>query len=96
MGGRSPKHNCHPGVKVLCQKAACHKHACHKTTNASLISGREINLFLQSFETGYGTESRQEITTEPNAVNDDENCLVCANLKKKCHHKKQERERVLD
>ena len=74
------RRKCHPQVKALCQKATCHDHSCHKTTNASLISGREINLFLQSFKTGYGTESRQGITTEPNAVNDDEDYLVCANF----------------
>ena len=73
------KRKCDPQVKVLYQKAACHDHPCHKKTNASLFSGGEINLYLQSFGTGYGTESRQGITTEPNAVKADKNYLVCAN-----------------
>ena len=97
MGGRFPKTNYHPGVKALCKKAMCHDHSCHKTTNATLISGREINLYLQSFGPGYGTESRQGITTEPNALNDDEQYLVCANLKNILrHHKRKEREGVLN
>ena len=79
---RTVRKLCNLAAAGVCQKATCHDHLCHKTTNTSLISGREINLFLQSFETGYGTESRQGITIEPNAVNDDEDYLVCANLKK--------------
>ena len=89
--------NYHPQVKALCKKATCHDHSCHKTTNASLISSGEINLYLQSLETGYGTESRQGITTKPNAVNADKDYLIYTNLKKIfLHHKKQGREKVID
>ena len=84
MGGRSAKTNCHPGVKALCKKATCNDHACHKTTNASLLPGREINAYLLSLESGYGTESRQGISIKPNALNDAEEYMVCANLKKNC------------
>ena len=82
-----PRHDkerkCHPEAKRLCDLARCvGEHSCHKKKNATLDSGREINSYLQSFRLGYGTESRQGITTEPNALNDDNQYLVCANIKK--------------
>ena len=81
-GGRNSKQRqCHPEVKRLCDLAKGGKpHLCHKKSNGSLLSGRVINSYLQSFGPGYGTESRPGITTEPNALNDDdEEYLVCAN-----------------
>ena len=93
---KEQKCKCRQEVKALYQKAACHDHPCHKKTNASLFSCRKINLYLQSLKSGYGTESQQGITTEPNALNDVKDYLVCANLKNILrHHKKQERGRVL-
>ena len=70
-------------MKRLCDLAMCLGHeSCHKTKPSSLYSGRELNLYLQLLGMGYGTESRQGITIEPNALNDDKDYLVCANLKK--------------
>ena len=90
-------HKCHPPVKVLCKKAMCHNHLCRKTKSVSLLSGREINAYLLSLGSGYGRDSSVGISTEANALNDNEDYLVCANLKKYIDKsKKQERERVLD
>ena len=61
----------------------CRGHAaCHKTYPASLYFGCELNLYLQSLGMGYGTENQQGITITPNALNNDKEYLVCANLKK--------------
>ena len=75
-------HKCHPQVKVLCKKATCHNHSCHKTKPVSLLSGREINAYLLSLGSGYGRDSSVGILTEANALNNDEDYLVCANFKK--------------
>ena len=88
---------CHPEAKRLCDLAkGVGKHLCHKKSNASLFSGSEINLYLQSFESGYGTESQTGITTEPNALNDDKEYLVCTNLKKYIETSQKKRKRRSD
>ena len=82
MPRQDSAHKCHPEVKRLCNLAMCLGHeSCHKTKPASLFSGCEINLHLQSLGLGYSTESQQGIITEPHALNNDEDYLVCANLK---------------
>ena len=57
------------------------------------FSGSEINLYLQSFKLGYGTESREGITTKPNTLNNDKDYVVCANLKNILRHHKKTRKR---
>ena len=46
------------------------------------FSSRDINLYLQSFESGYGRDSRVGILIEANVLKDNQGYLVCANLKK--------------
>ena len=88
---------CHPEVKRLCDLAkGGGEHSCHKKSNASLCFGCEINLYLQSFGPGYGTNSRPGITTVPNALNDDEQYLVCTNLKKNIATSQKKRKRTSD
>ena len=46
--------------------------------------GSEINIFLASVSTGtyvYGVDSREEITIEPNVVENDKEYMVCATTK---------------
>ena len=94
-GGRNSKQRqCHPEAKRLCDLAkGGGKHSCHKKNTASLFSSHEINLYLQSFGPGYDTESRTGITTVPNALNDDEEYLVCSNLKKYIETSQKKRKR---
>ena len=58
-GGRNyEQRECHPEVKRLCKLAMCRGHgACHKTKNATLFSGSDMNAYLLSLGSGYGTES---------------------------------------
>ena len=60
----------------------CHNHLCHKTKNAFLFPGRDINTYLQSLGSGYGRESRVEISTAATALKEDQDYLVCHNLRK--------------
>ena len=43
--------------------------------------GDVINSFLQSMDVGYGTRKREWISSEQNAVDDNKEYQVCANLK---------------
>ena len=42
-----------------------------QTKNAALFSGGGINTYLQSLDTGYSVDSRDGITTAPNAMKKD-------------------------
>ena len=77
------KRSCNQHVKALCHKAMARGHtSCHKQNNASNMMGSKINIFLSSVSAGtYGVESRDGITTEVNAVEDDNEYMVCANTK---------------
>ena len=83
MGGSSPKYNCNPLVKALCNKAMTRgQTGCERTKNVSNMIGSKINLFLSSVLAGtYGVESKEGITIEANAVEDDKEYMVCHNTK---------------
>ena len=51
--------------------------------NALLFSGVDINTYLQSFNTGYGLDSKKGIATVANAVDEDKMYYVCKNYKDK-------------
>ena len=72
-------------MKALCNKAmACGHTKCHRSKNASNMMSSQINIFLSLVLTGiYGVESREGITIEANALEDEKEYLVCDNLKKR-------------
>ena len=77
---------CNRRVRNLCNKAAAgvsYHGKCTKKNNAVLFSGGDINTYIQSSGLGHGVHSKNEITTEVNAVEEDKEYYVCANLKKK-------------
>ena len=51
--------------------------------NAVLFSGGDINTYLQSLGTGFGVDSRDVITTVPNAMEEDKEYYVCVNFQEK-------------
>ena len=75
--------DCDPLVKALCNKAMARGHTkCERTKKASNIIGSKINIFLSSVSAGtYGVESREGITIESNAVENDKEYMVCHNTK---------------
>ena len=92
MGGRNGGRNrelsqCNRTVMKLCNLAATgvtYHGTCNKIKdNAVLFSGVDINTYLQSFNTGYGVDSKNGITTVANAMDDDKEYYVCANYKQK-------------
>ena len=88
MGGRNRElSQCDRTVMKLCNLAAAgvtYHGTCNKIKdNAVLISGVDINTYLQSFNTGYGMDSKNGITTVANAVDEDKMYYVCKNYKDK-------------
>ena len=76
-----PRHDkerkCHPEAKRLCDLARCvGEHSYHKKKNATLVSGSVINEYLLSLGSGYGTERRQGISIDANALKDDQDYLI--------------------
>ena len=53
----------------------------NKQQKASNMMGSQINIFLSSVSTTFGTEGVDRITTETNALEDDKEYQVCATLK---------------
>ena len=97
MPRQDKERQCHPDVKRLCKLAMCRGHAlCHKTNNASYLSGSDMNAYLVSLGSGYGTNSGQGVTIEPNALNDDQDYLVCDNLKTLVEKSQKTRKRRSD
>ena len=63
---------------------ACGHTKCHTSKKVSCEMGSEINIFLALVSTGtyvYGVDSREEITIEPNVVENDKEYMVCATTK---------------
>ena len=88
MPGRNAASNrCDTTVKKLCNLAAAgvtFHGSCNKIKdNATLVSGVDINTYLQSYETGYGVDPKDGITTVANAVDEDKMYYVCKNYKDK-------------
>ena len=74
------------GVKALCNRAlvSCGKkthNKCKKKTKASLIRCGEINIFLVLILVAYGTKSREGITIQATAMEDDKEYQVYPNFK---------------
>ena len=83
MGGSHKKYNCNPLVKALYNKAmACGHTKCHTSKKALCAMGSEINIFLASVLARiFGVDSREGITIELNAVENDKEYMVCATTK---------------
>ena len=62
---------------------ACGHIKCDKTKIATTMMGYKIDIFLVSISSLslFGTESRDDITTEANADENDKEYQVCATLK---------------
>ena len=75
--------SCNPQVKAVCNKAmACGHTKCHRGKKASCVTGSENHIFLASVSSGtYGVDSREGITIESNAVENDKEYMVCATTK---------------
>ena len=82
-------YRCNKSVRQLCNKAfaSCCQQShgtCRTKKKAVLCSGHDINLFLASIlSRKYGTESREGITIEANALADDTDYRVCPNFKQR-------------
>ena len=78
---------CDRTVRKLCNAAAkgvtYHDKWNGIKNNAILFSGVYINTYLQLFNTGYGVDSKNGITTVANAVDEDKMYYVCKNYKDK-------------
>ena len=70
-------------VKALCNKAmACGHTKCHRGKKTPNMMDSQINMFLLLVSGGtYGVDSRDSITIEPNAVENDKEYMVCATTK---------------
>ena len=83
MGVRNgEKSQCDRTVRKLCNLAAAgvtNHGSCNKVKdNAVLISGVDINTYLQSYNTGYGVDPKDGITTVANAVDTWDSILYCS------------------